>query len=65
MWVIMLISPTPGSAGVAEVLFPQFLGDYIANASPEGLGLIWRILSYWPYLLIGVSYFQSGFNVYF
>ena len=54
MWVIMLISPTPGGTGVAEVLFPQFLGDYISGVSPEILGLIWRILSYWPYLLIGV-----------
>jgi glycosyltransferase 2 family protein len=54
MWVIMLISPTPGGTGVAEVLFPQFLGDYIINSSPEILGLIWRVLSYWPYLLIGV-----------
>ncbi|MBL4652145.1 MAG: flippase-like domain-containing protein [Flavobacteriales bacterium] len=54
MWVIMLISPTPGSTGVAEVLFPQFLGDYISSVSPEILGLLWRVLSYWPYLLIGV-----------
>lgn len=54
MWVIMLISPTPGSTGVAEVLFPQFLGDFITQASPEVLGVIWRTMSYWPYLIIGV-----------
>lgn len=54
MWVVMLISPTPGSSGVAEVLFPQFLGEFISGAPSEVLGVIWRVLGYWPYLLIGV-----------
>jgi uncharacterized protein (TIRG00374 family) len=54
MWVIMLISPTPGSSGVAEFLFNSFLGEYI----PQGLGgtiaLMWRLFTYYPYLFIGV-----------
>lgn len=53
MWVILLITPTPGGSGVAEVIFSGFLGDYI----PEGLGhplaLIWRLITYYPYLLLG------------
>ena len=54
MWVILLISPTPGGAGVAEVAFSGFLQQFI---SPLGLaisiGVIWRIMTYYPYLLIG------------
>ncbi|GAB4377557.1 MAG: lysylphosphatidylglycerol synthase transmembrane domain-containing protein [Salibacteraceae bacterium] len=54
MWVILLISPTPGGSGVAEVAFSGFLKSFI---SPAGLaisiGVLWRIISYYPYLLLG------------
>jgi len=53
IWVIMLISPTPGGAGVAEFAFQGFLADF----TPIGLGgllaVLWRLLSYYPYLFIG------------
>ena len=52
MWVIMLISPTPGGSGVAELAFSGFLGEFTL-----GLGvmfaLLWRLISYYPYLFIG------------
>lgn len=54
MWVIMLISPTPGSTGVAEFAFQGFLAEFIM---PLGLVasivLIWRLLTYYLYLIIG------------
>jgi uncharacterized protein (TIRG00374 family) len=54
IWVIMLISPTPGGAGIAEFAFEGFLADFI----PIGLGglmaVLWRLISYYPYLFIGV-----------
>ncbi len=56
MWVIMLISPTPGGSGLAEYFFPIFLREYIAGDSGDLTTLIalsWRILSYYPYLIIG------------
>ena len=54
MWVIMLISPTPGSAGVAEVAFSAFLSDFMPVALPAiVLAVIWRLFSYYPYLFIG------------
>ena len=53
MWVIMLISPTPGGAGIAEFAFQGFLADF----TPIGLGglmaVLWRLLSYYPYLFVG------------
>ena len=54
MWIILLISPTPGGSGIAEFIFSDFLGDIIPNlewAIP--LAVIWRLISYYPYLFIG------------
>ncbi len=55
MWIIMLISPTPGSTGTAEIsfagFFSEFLGDYTFVTS-----ILWRMLSYYPYLLLGAIF---------
>lgn len=53
MWVILLISPTPGSSGVAEFLFSDFLGDFIPLGLTAALALLWRLVSYYPYIIIG------------
>ncbi len=53
MWVIMLISPTPGGAGVAELAFDGFLQDFIPTGLSPAIALLWRLLSYYPYLIIG------------
>jgi len=53
MWVIMLISPTPGSSGVAEVAFSSFLNEFIPIAFIGTLIALWRLVSYYPYLFIG------------
>lgn len=56
MWLGMLVSPTPGGSGMAELGFTGFFQSYIdqIGASAIALALIWRSLSYYPYLLIGV-----------
>lgn len=55
MWIILLISPTPGGSGVAEFVFSDFLGDFIPNESWYApLAIFWRLISYYPYLFIGV-----------
>jgi len=55
MWIILLISPTPGGSGVAEFVFSDFLGDFIPNQAWDApLALIWRLITYYPYLIIGV-----------
>jgi uncharacterized protein (TIRG00374 family) len=54
MWIILLISPTPGGSGVAEYIFADFLGDFITNPSWYiPLAFFWRLISYYPYLFIG------------
>ena len=55
MWIILLISPTPGGSGIAEFIFSDFLGDFIPNNSwTTPLAVMWRLISYYPYLFIGV-----------
>ncbi len=54
MFVIMAFSPTPGGSGLAEAFFWGFVTDYIPK---EGMAVfiatLWRILTYYAYLLIG------------
>ncbi len=55
MWLGMLITPTPGGSGMAEVAFNELFADYVKSvgAPALGLALIWRTISYYPYLFIG------------
>lgn len=53
MWVIMLISPTPGGVGIAEFAFDGFLKEFIPIGLAGLLVVLWRLISYYPYLLIG------------
>jgi glycosyltransferase 2 family protein len=56
---IMLIFPTPGGSGFSEYIFTSYLKDFIP-VSVEYTGAIiiviaflWRLVSYYPYLIIG------------
>lgn len=53
MWVIMLISPTPGGSGIAEIIFNDFLSPFIIVGLTPILGFFWRLLSFYIYLIIG------------
>ena len=54
MGIIILLSPTPGGSGIAEYIFTDFLGGYIAAGLASTLSVLWRLLSYYPYIIIGV-----------
>jgi uncharacterized protein (TIRG00374 family) len=55
LFVVMIVSPTPGSSGVAETTFGQLFEDMIV---PIGLttllALIWRLITYYPYLFVAI-----------
>ena len=54
LWIFMLISPTPGGSGVAEFAFGELLSGFTSSALLVGvLALIWRLISYFPYLFLG------------
>ncbi len=54
MHSITQFSPTPGGAGVMEYLFGGFFTDYIPKGIAFLVALLWRIITYYPYLIIGV-----------
>lgn len=53
MWSILLLTPTPGGSGFAEFAFSGFFHDFIPIGLAASLALIWRLISYYPYLFIG------------
>lgn len=66
MWVILLISPTPGGSGIAEYFFPLFLGEFIGTGLSTPLAILWRLISYYPYIFVGVLVLPIWFRrVYF
>ncbi|MCK4662129.1 MAG: flippase-like domain-containing protein [Bacteroidales bacterium] len=54
MWIMMLVSPTPGGSGFTEYVFTEYLGDFLPFAGVAVLmALLWRLATYYPYLFIG------------
>lgn len=55
MWIVMMISPTPGSSGTAEFFFGQFFAEFL-NGYTFVTSILWRMLSYYPYLILGAIF---------
>ena len=54
LWLFMLVSPTPGGSGVAEFAFGELLAGFSSSAILlAALAILWRLISYFPYLFIG------------
>ncbi|MBZ0206455.1 MAG: flippase-like domain-containing protein [Flavobacteriales bacterium] len=54
LWVILLISPTPGASGAAEFAFVGFMRDLMpAGAMLVVVALLWRLFTYYFYLFLG------------
>lgn len=63
VWVVLMVSPTPGGSGVSEWLFTEYYGDMLANASVAlVIALFWRIITYYVYIFIGVCLVPSFFG---
>jgi len=54
MWILMVISITPGGSGLTEIIFDKYLSVLIIipGLAPVII-LLWRLLSYYNYLFIG------------
>jgi hypothetical protein len=70
-WIMMLVIPTPGGSGGSEWVFMKYLGDLIPLV-PElkkpiavVLAFLWRMISYYPYLLIGTIIFPRWIRMKF
>ncbi len=53
MHTITQFSPTPGGSGISEYLFGGFFSDYIPVGIAIVVALVWRLITYYPYLIAG------------
>ena len=54
MFAITAFSPTPGGSGLAEFLFGGFYSDFVPESLSVIIAFIWRLISYYSYLFLGV-----------
>ena len=55
MWIMMLIMPTPGGSGFVETIFNSYMVEFVpVTGFVVIMALVWRMLTYYPYLFIGV-----------
>lgn len=63
VWVVLMVSPTPGGSGISEWLFTNYYGDLIGDVSVAlVIALVWRLLSYYVYLVAGCCLLPSYFS---
>lgn len=54
LWIVLLISPTPGASGAAEFAFTGFMRDLLpVGAMLVIVAILWRLLTYYIYLFAG------------
>lgn len=60
LWIMMIVSPSPGGSGFAEVILGSYISDLIpvdsdhAKSISLAVAVIWRLLTYYPFLVAGV-----------
>jgi uncharacterized protein (TIRG00374 family) len=55
LWLIMVISPTPGGSGLSEIAFKEIYNDLALDAGSILLIIcIWRLITYYTYLFAGI-----------
>ncbi|TXK33846.1 flippase-like domain-containing protein [Pontibacter qinzhouensis] len=54
--IVLMMSITPGAAGVAEIAFPAFFGMFLGSFTTIVV-LLYRLLTYYLYLLMGALVF--------
>lgn len=63
LWMVSMISPTLGGSGLAELMFGWYYRDYFSDASMVVIAvMIWRLLSYYSYLIIGTILLPGVFH---
>lgn len=63
VWVVLMVSPTPGGSGISEWLFANYYGDIIGNIGIAAvMALIWRLFSYYIYIIIGIALLPAYFG---
>lgn len=54
LWIIAMITPTPGGSGMNEYMFKTYYQDFFPSVGlTVVVALIWRIITYYSYLVAG------------
>ncbi len=63
VWVVLMVSPTPGGSGVSEWIFTQYYGDLIGLPTLAlAIALVWRLITYYIYLILGCALMPTYFG---
>jgi uncharacterized protein (TIRG00374 family) len=63
MWIMMLVMPTPGGSGFVETIFNSYMVEFVpVTGFVVFMALIWRLVSYYPYLFIGSAIAPAWVN---
>lgn len=54
LWLMFYLPSTPGSSGIAEALYMAFYCDSILQGLSGTAAFVWRFMSYYIYLFIGL-----------
>lgn len=54
LWIFLVIPTTPGASGWAEISFMALNCEFMPAGLTAAIALIWRIYTYYLYLLVGV-----------
>lgn len=54
LWLMFYLPSTPGSSGIAEALYMAFYCDSIQPGLSGTAAFVWRFMSYYIYLFIGI-----------
>lgn len=54
LMIMLMMSPTPGGSGVAELSFSAFVADLIPYGLVASIAFLWRLFTYYPYLFLGL-----------
>ncbi|MBX2846064.1 MAG: flippase-like domain-containing protein [Saprospiraceae bacterium] len=57
LWIVLVIPSTPGASGVAELSFSGIFCEFLTPGSEPIVLVLWRLLSYYFYLILGFIVF--------
>lgn len=63
VWTLLMFTPTPGGSGISEWLFNKYYFDLLpGNGAIMVIALLWRVFTYYIYLVIGVCLIPRFFK---
>jgi len=63
LWILMIAMPTPGGSGISEFVFKEYYSDlFLSGSLILIVVVIWRFVSFYLYLLLGVLILPRWFQ---